>query len=262
MNEIRKYPRTPHLTGSKLQPGDEDMAKIPFSDLEGRHCVVEEKVDGANSGISFGPGGRLLLQSRGHYLAGGSREWQFDRFKAWAHAHAHEFHQVIGERYIIYGEWVLVKHTIFYNALPGYFLEFDILDLETDDFLDTPRRRELLKKLTFVASVPTLFEGKLKDAKQLTALAGPSRFIHGRHMAQLRDMVAKDGQDADLVQHQTDQTSLMEGLYVKIEEEGKVRERYKWVRRSFSQTVEESGSHWMDRRKVENQLAPIQEKNR
>ena len=27
---IRKYPRTPHLEGSRLQPGDEDLSQIPF----------------------------------------------------------------------------------------------------------------------------------------------------------------------------------------------------------------------------------------
>ena len=65
---IRKYPRTPHLEGSRLQPGDEDLNQIPFSDIQGRHLAVEEKIDGANSGISFGENGELMLQSRGHYL--------------------------------------------------------------------------------------------------------------------------------------------------------------------------------------------------
>ena len=52
MNEIRKYPRTPHLEGSRLQPGDEDLSQIRFSEIQGKHLVVEEKCDGANSGIS------------------------------------------------------------------------------------------------------------------------------------------------------------------------------------------------------------------
>ena len=41
---IRKYPRTPHLEGSRLQPGDEDLNQIPFSDIQGRHLAVEEKI--------------------------------------------------------------------------------------------------------------------------------------------------------------------------------------------------------------------------
>lgn len=67
-----KYPRTRHIEGSRLQPGDEDLDAVAFSELRERPLVVEEKVDGANAAVSFGEDGRLLLQSRGHYLRGGA----------------------------------------------------------------------------------------------------------------------------------------------------------------------------------------------
>ena len=41
---IIKYPRTPHIQGSRLQPGDEDLRQRPFSDIAGRHVVLEEKI--------------------------------------------------------------------------------------------------------------------------------------------------------------------------------------------------------------------------
>ena len=56
MHLIQKYPRTRHIEGSRLQPGDEDLEAVPFRDIAGRHLVVEEKIDGANCGISFSPG--------------------------------------------------------------------------------------------------------------------------------------------------------------------------------------------------------------
>ena len=68
-----KYPRTPHIQGARIQPGDEDLSKIPFRVIAGRSIVVEEKCDGANSAVSFDADGSLLLQSRGHYLTGGAR---------------------------------------------------------------------------------------------------------------------------------------------------------------------------------------------
>ena len=37
---IRKYPRTPHLTGSHLQAGDHDLKQIPLEDLKGLLCLV------------------------------------------------------------------------------------------------------------------------------------------------------------------------------------------------------------------------------
>ena len=117
MNEIRKYPRTPHLEGSRLQPGDEDLSQIRFSEIQGKHLVVEEKCDGANSGIFFDESGRILLQSRGHYLTGGYRERHYDLMKQWASIHRDAFYRVLGNRYIMYGEWMYAKHTVFYDAL-------------------------------------------------------------------------------------------------------------------------------------------------
>jgi hypothetical protein len=50
---IHKYPRTPHLAGSRLQPGDHDLEQVPLEALTGRFVVVEEKLDGANAGIAL-----------------------------------------------------------------------------------------------------------------------------------------------------------------------------------------------------------------
>lgn len=255
MNQIYKYPRTHHIRGSRLQPGDEDMEDVPFERLEGRHLVVEEKMDGANCAISFGPDGRLLLQSRGHYLTGGPRERQFDLFKTWAHTFSHDFREVLGERYVMYGEWMFAKHTVFYNALPHYFLEFDVLDLETDAFLSTHRRRDLLSQLWMVRSVPVVFEGKMNGLDNLKKLIVDSTAIVGDHRAELRMLAEEVGLDADQVLGETQQDRTMEGLYIKVEEDGQVLERYKFVRWEFLQTMISSESHWMDRPLIPNQLA-------
>lgn len=54
MSAILKYPRTPHVEGSRLQPGDRDLSATPFTALCGRHLVVEEKIDGANAAVDSG----------------------------------------------------------------------------------------------------------------------------------------------------------------------------------------------------------------
>src|SRR5262249_1702859 len=131
MFTLHKYPRTRHLEGSRLQPGDEDTTSVGFDELAGRFLGVEEKLDGANAGISFDANGRLWLQSRGHFLTGGSREKHFDLFKRWAHTHADALRSVLGTRYVLYGEWLYAKHTLFYDRLPHYFLEVDVLDAHT-----------------------------------------------------------------------------------------------------------------------------------
>ena len=170
---ILKYPRTPHLEGSRLQPGDEDLSQIRFSEIAGRHLVVEEKCDGANAAISFSDEGEMFLQSRGHYLTGGYRERHFNLMKQWASVHRDAFYQVLGSRYLMYGEWMYAKHTVFYDALPHYFLEFVIYDRTQGIFLDTPSRRKLTEKLPIV-SVPVLSEGVFSKQQQLLDLIGPS----------------------------------------------------------------------------------------
>src|SRR5204863_9872274 len=104
MNAIRKYPRTRHLLGSRLQAGDEDLDAVPMSELKGKRVVVEEKMDGANCAVSFGADYALLLQSRGHYLTGGPREKQFDLLKQWAGALTDRLLDALADRFVMYGE--------------------------------------------------------------------------------------------------------------------------------------------------------------
>lgn len=256
MNEVKliKYPRTPHLEGSRLQPGDEDLSQIPFSELAGKRLVVEEKCDGANSAISFDPYGGLLLQSRGHYLIGGYRERHYNLLKQWANIHREALYGVLGSRYILYGEWMYAKHTVYYDLLPHYFLEFDILDRGTGRFLDTPTRHEMLKTVP-VVSVPVLEEGCFQEKESLLKLLGRSNYISDRHFEQLRETSRALGLDEERQCRETDPSADMEGLYIKIEEDGQVTGRLKYVRHGFFQAVQLSDSHWQTRPIVPNGLA-------
>jgi len=253
MNAIRKYPRTQHLAGSRLQPGDEDLDAVPMSALKGRHVVIEEKMDGANSGMSFSADGEFLLQSRGHYLLGGPRERQFNLFKQWANAISDRLFDVIGDRHIVYGEWLYAKHTVYYDALPHFWMEFDILDTSTGEFLDTPRRGEMLRGLPIVP-VKVLYSGEWPGEAAVRAMVTKSHFITPAAMNTLTSVTAELGWEVETTLRQTDPSGLMEGLYVKVEEDGVVKERYKFVRRDFVQKQLEEG-HWQDRPLVPNKLA-------
>jgi hypothetical protein len=93
---------------------------------------------------------------------------------------------------VLYGEWLYAKHTVFYDALPHYFCEFDVLDLTTGVFLPTAARRDLLAGLP-VCSVPVLHTGPLPD---LTALVGPSTCRTRRWRVALVSAAAPGGADA------------------------------------------------------------------
>jgi len=143
MTPIIKYPRTPHISGSRLQPGDEDFQVIAREDLGACSLVIEEKLDGSNSGISFDCDGSLILQSRGHVLTGGPRERQFDFLKRWAN------HHVTALREILVSATSCTESGCLRNTIPYYQLqhipEFDLHNRECGYFLSTDARRKFLR---------------------------------------------------------------------------------------------------------------------
>lgn len=255
MHEIRKYPRTAHIRGSRFQHGDHDMEAVPWKELQGKPLVIEEKVDGTNVGISFDEDGTLLLQSRGHYLRGGAREKQFDLLKQWAASKQEEFYCALGTRYIMYGEWLLCKHTFFYDALPHYFMEFDVLDTTTGDFLSTPARQALLVNVP-VSSVRVLSTGTVSALDEMQQLITKSHFITDDRFTHLDEAATNANVVPAEARKHTDPSELMEGLYVKWEEAGIVKGRYKYVRGSFTNTILDQEQHWHDRPIIQNRLVP------
>ncbi|WP_052321398.1 RNA ligase family protein [Ralstonia sp. A12] len=254
--DLFRYPRTPHLEGSRLQDGDAGYEHIPYRPLHGQYLVVEEKIDGANTGISFSAAGELLLQSRGHYLVGGGRERQFSFVKAWAAAHEAWLLERLEDRYVMYGETVSKKHAVFYDALPHHFFEFDVLDRHTGAFLSTAARRVLLADGP-VLSVPVLYEGTAPATlTALKALLRPSLAKTAHWRGAFEQTVQRAGLDLTLAWRQCDKSDLSEGLYIKVEIDGETVGRYKWVRQDFVQAILESEKHHSEQPFIPNLLLP------
>jgi len=251
--ELTKYPRTRHLEGSRLQAGDlpDDQ---PIADLAGQPLIVEEKLDGANCAVSFDREGGLLLQSRGHYLGGGYRERHFDLMKTWGSVHAPRLRQALGSRFIMFGEWLYAKHTVFYDRLPHFFLEFDIYDRESGKFLSTEQRREKLSGLP-VMPVPVIHEGELRSVAQTEGLVGPSLYKSVNWRDALYEAAVASGNRLEMVRRQTEDTELSEGLYIKQEDATAVLGRFKFVRSGFLQTITAADGHWHSRPILPNKLA-------
>lgn len=255
MEQIFKYPRTRHLEGSREQAGDENLKCVAFDTLRGKYLVLEEKVDGANCGISFGMDGTMFLQSRGHFLNGGYGERQFDLFKLWAGTFRAPLFRLLGSRYIMYGEWLYAKHTVFYDRLPHYFMEFDLFDKEEGKFFSTKKRRDFLKKAPFIHSVRVLAEGHFAYREEITRWIGPSHFISQEPETSFLHQCKKGGVNAETALRQTDLTGTMEGIYIKVEAGDYVTDRLKFVRGSFLSTILDSESHWINRPIIANRLS-------
>ena len=260
---IAKYPRTPHLEGSGLQADDEpvahadrDLARLDAT--RDTTWVVEEKVDGANAGLSFDGAGELRLQSRGHFLdidGRPHRERHFNDFKTWARMHEAALLERLEDRYTIYGEWMGAVHTQFYDRLPSLFLEFDVLDRETDTWLSTRERDRLLAGLP-LPPVPVLHEGAFPDRAARETLIGPSLYRSDDWREALERNVSRSDARLDMVLDQIETGDVSEGLYLKAETPTGTVERYKHVRAGFVQTLIAHDTHWQSRPIVRNATAP------
>jgi hypothetical protein len=228
-----KYPRTPHLFGSAGTDDDKHLDEGESERfLAEPSLIVEEKIDGTNVGIHFA-GGRLVLQCRGHLITEGMHP-QYDLFKQWTSVKRFVLEEMLAERFILFGEWVYARHSVHYRQLPHYFFEFDIYDKEQEAFLSLEQRLAMLAE-TGIHTVPVIHEGSLTKTR-LQGLIGPSQF---------------DSQFENPLSGRTD--NLMEGLYLRTEEDGVVSGRAKFVRPEFVERVKQS-THWQQQALVPNLL--------
>lgn len=116
---FRKYSKTYHLKSGNRKTLTKDEANLLLSGT----VILEEKMDGANTGIIRHKDG-FHLQKRGS-LVGRSEHPQFQRFHAWARDNFEKIYK-IPKGWTVYGEWLYAVHTVYYDSLPDYFLVFDI----------------------------------------------------------------------------------------------------------------------------------------
>ena len=57
--------------------------------------------------------------------------------------------EMLGSRFILYGEWLYAKHSVHYRKLPHYFFEFDIYDKDAGQFLISTRVCECWWEVVF-----------------------------------------------------------------------------------------------------------------
>jgi hypothetical protein len=233
-DQFFKYPRTPHLFGSTGTDDDKHLGQEESEAfIADPSLIVEEKIDGTNVGIHFDAGGRMRLQCRGHEITAGMHP-QYDLFKQWASVKAGDLQRILTNRHVIYGEWLYARHSVHYRALTHYFFEFDIYDKQDGCFLDLAARMAMLAG-TGIQTVPVLHRGALK-ASALSGLIGKSAFE-----ANFEHPLSGA---AD---------SLMEGIYLRTEREGKVTGRAKMVRPEFIEKIKQS-EHWQHQVMVPNLL--------
>ncbi len=146
------YPRIPHFSKAISNMTHDDIlteSNIQFP-LSG---WVQEKVDGANMGISWTSG--PLIRNRNNILKKGyidtdtPAKLQFRPAWNWIHEHGQDIRNISKELMspvTIYGEWMLAKHSLEYDKLTDWFLAYDIYLSEERRFLAPDIFEELMSK--------------------------------------------------------------------------------------------------------------------
>lgn len=234
---MMKLPRTQHIELSG-KPGAETVS---FENhLYQKYLVIEEKLDGTGVSIEFDQNLDLQILHRGTSKAVGS---EYNLLYRWAEVFKEELHTVLSTRYIMFGEWLYNKHTIFYDILPCYYFESDIYDTENDIWLSTKARYDLLKDYRFmIASVPIYSEGKYSTIYQILSLYGPSLYRSPKCKEILQNQCIQYNYDyGQALEETVFCMDCSEGLYIKEEDDLEVINRYKYVPASFINTIEHSG---------------------
>ena len=186
-----------------------------------RHrLVVEEKVDGANIGISFDASGDLRVRNRGTYLVE-PYYGQWKRLAEWVNPRTDLFFDRLNDRYILFGEWCYAQHSVYYENLPDWFLGFDIFDRIEVKFFSCRKRDAMFLDLK-VQKVPRIKEGRF-------SLAGLQELFS---TSLLGDVPA-------------------EGLYMRWDTADWLEKRAKLVRPTFLQSI---ASHWSQKNIRANML--------
>lgn len=214
MTDFFRFPYTPHLEWlGEGEPRDDKV--LSLAEVEGLladEIVVEEKIDGANIGLSTTEDGELRVQNRGSYLDPIHAHAQFRPLWSWLPARASTLVNALWPNLVLFGEWCYAVHSVAYDRLPDWFLGFDVYDREAGRFWDSARRDALLTDLR-LNPIPRLAEGRFSIAKLDQLLSGTSRVGEGA----------------------------MEGVVVRQESGGFTTARAKLVRAEFAQAIDE---HW------------------
>ncbi|AVS64201.1 DNA ligase [Paracidovorax avenae] len=212
-----RFPHTPHLAwlGRSTPRDDKVLSPADAQALLAKEVVVEEKLDGANLGLSFSSNGSLRAQNRGQYLAE-PLAGQFAKLPIWLTQHGDTLRSALTPNLMLFGEWCAARHSLNYAALPDWFLLFDVYDRHEGRFWCSTRRNALAASSGLV-TVPQI--------------------AHGRHtIASLKALVATHSSH---YRH-----GPLEGVVIRQESPLWCESRAKLVRADFIQSID---THWRKR---------------
>lgn len=145
----------------------------------GEDIVIQEKIDGSNASIRYDEeSGTLKAFSRRLELnADNTLNGFWDYVQT---LNLNTFKEILGSRYIVFGEWMGAKHAIKYpENVYGKFWMFDVWDTQTEQYLPYEETRSFYDKLIACGNeenkfnfVPVFYIGKFESWEKTSELVG------------------------------------------------------------------------------------------
>lgn len=165
------YPRTPHLWPDDAHPRRLVVPSGEVAEWLRSPVVVEEKIDGANVSLWWS-GSTAAAASRGGADAM-DRAGQLGRLRAWAAERLPELEVLLDGGWVLYGEWLWVRHGVAYDALTDWLVALDLW--HADHGFAVLDERDERCTAAGLALPPRLFTGVLGERRVLAGLVDMSR---------------------------------------------------------------------------------------
>ena len=225
MSTFFSFPRTSHLLnlGSASQDdlvyAELDLKEF-FTSSASKIVTFEEKIDGGNMGFCMDEKNeKILAQNRSKYVTSRFHP-QYARLDKFIFRHKEELEDVLmgnGKRYL-FGEWLAAKHSIYYTNLPDYFIAYDIYDVDRQKFLDRASFYQIMSTTSIHFLKPLVNDPESYNTKEKLIM-----FLQNKR-SEFSD-------------------SLIEGIYIRIDQDGYLKDRAKIVRGDFVCGNEEWSKH-------------------
>lgn len=174
-----EFPRTPHIVGSAVADDDHMMPARKLEQLCSDATVIcQEKLDGTNVGVSFVREHQPACQKRAG-LIGSKEKDQYNAFRNWVFHRTEILWNILGTRWVLFGEWLWQTHALYYQRLPDYFVAFDLMDRVSLRFGGSKAVAGVLNDR--LPAAPILWSGTPHSSDELLSIVqrlceAPSRF--------------------------------------------------------------------------------------
>ena len=145
----------------------------------GEDIVIQEKIDGSNASICYDEESGILkaFSRRLELNADNTLNGFWDYVQT---LNLDTFKEILGSRYIVFGEWMGAKHAIKYpENVYGKFWMFDVWDAQTEQYLPYEETRSFYDKLIACGNednkfnfVPVFYIGKFESWEKTSELVG------------------------------------------------------------------------------------------